>query len=69
MTAFGPCGAAFTGSTVTTDPLLVGTTGQGDWMPGWNPDSSLPPRSTVNTNTVWQVEGGLDFDLGARLDS
>ena len=36
----------------------------GDWMPGWNPDSSLPPRSTVNTNTVWQVEAGLDFDLG-----
>ncbi len=65
FSAFGPCGAAFTGTTVTTDPLLVGTTGQGDWMPGWNPDSSLPPRSTVNTNTVWQVEGGLDFDLGA----
>lgn len=36
-----------------------------DWMPGWNPDASLPPRSTVNTNTVWQVETGLDFQLPA----
>jgi iron complex outermembrane recepter protein len=35
----------------------------GDWMPGWNPDLSLPPRSTVNTNSLWQVEAGLDFDL------
>lgn len=34
-----------------------------DWMPGWNPDSSLPPRSTFNTNTVWQVEAGVDFQL------
>ena len=65
MTPFGPCGAAFTGTTVTTDPLLVGTVGQADWMPGWNPDTSLPPRSTLNTNTVWQVEAGLDFELGA----
>ncbi len=31
------------------------------WLPGWNPDSSLPPRSTVNTNTVWQLESGLNF--------
>jgi outer membrane receptor protein involved in Fe transport len=36
----------------------------GDWMPGWSPDSSLPPRSTLNTNTVWQVEAGLDFQMG-----
>jgi hypothetical protein len=35
----------------------------GDWMPGWSPDSSLPPRSTRNTNTVWQVEAGLDLQL------
>ena len=24
---------------------------------------SLEPRSTLNTNTVWQVEGGLEFDM------
>lgn len=35
----------------------------GDWMPGWSPDSSLPPRSTRNTNTVWQVEAGIDLQL------
>jgi iron complex outermembrane receptor protein len=34
-----------------------------DWMPGWNPDTSLPPRSTVNTNNVWQLETGIDFQL------
>ena len=35
----------------------------GDWMPGWSPDASLPPRSTRNTNTVWQLEAGLDIQL------
>lgn len=34
-----------------------------DWLVGWNPDRSLPPRSTVNTNTVWQLEAGVEFDL------
>ena len=34
------------------------------WLPAWNPDYSLPPRSTVNTNTVWQVETGLNFKFG-----
>ena len=34
-----------------------------DWMPGWNPDHSLPPRGTLNTNTVWQIEGGFEFDM------
>ena len=37
----------------------------GDWLPGWSPDSSLPPRSTVNTNTQWQLEAGLNFELAA----
>jgi iron complex outermembrane recepter protein len=37
-----------------------------DWIPGWNPDSGLPPRSTINTNTVWQVETGLNFDLPVK---
>ncbi len=31
------------------------------WLPAWYPDYSLPPRSTVNTNTVWQFESGLNF--------
>jgi iron complex outermembrane receptor protein len=34
------------------------------WLPGWNPDTSLKPRSTVNTNTVWQVETGINFKFG-----
>jgi outer membrane receptor protein involved in Fe transport len=37
----------------------------GDWQPGWNPDTSLPPRSTLNTNSAWQLEAGLEFELGA----
>ena len=34
------------------------------WLPGWNPDTSLKPRSTINTNTVWQVETGVNFKFG-----
>ncbi|HEX7081797.1 MAG TPA: TonB-dependent receptor [Gammaproteobacteria bacterium] len=37
----------------------------GRWQPDWNPDDSLPPRSTFNTNEVWQIEMGANFDLGA----
>jgi iron complex outermembrane receptor protein len=37
-----------------------------DWLPGWNPDSSLPPRSTINTNSVWQIEAGLDFEISTN---
>jgi iron complex outermembrane recepter protein len=36
------------------------------WQPNWNPLYSLPPRNTFNTNTVWQVEAGVEFDLGFR---
>ena len=36
------------------------------WQPQWNPDSSLPPRNTYNTNSVWQIETGLDIDLPIR---
>jgi outer membrane receptor protein involved in Fe transport len=35
----------------------------GVWQPNWNPLNSLPPRSTFNTNEVWQLEFGLDIDL------
>jgi outer membrane receptor protein involved in Fe transport len=35
----------------------------GRWQPNWNPDFSLPPRNTYNTNEVWQVEFGLNIDL------
>jgi iron complex outermembrane receptor protein len=38
----------------------------GFWQPNWNPDFSLPPRSTINTNEVWQLEAGIDFDVGFR---
>ena len=38
----------------------------GDWQPNWNPDDSLPPRSTFNTNTVWQVETGFNIDLPVK---
>lgn len=36
------------------------------WQPQWNPDFSLPPRQTYNTNEVWQIEGGLNIDLPFR---
>ncbi len=35
----------------------------GRWQPNWNPDFSLPPRSTFNTNEVWQIEAGVNVDL------
>ncbi|HHX82819.1 MAG TPA: TonB-dependent receptor, partial [Pseudomonadaceae bacterium] len=38
----------------------------GFWQPNWNPDFSLPPRSTFNTNEVWQVEVGMNIDLPVR---
>jgi outer membrane receptor protein involved in Fe transport len=40
------------------------TTPNGTWLPAWNPDLSLPPRSTVNTNTVWQIETGFNLKIG-----
>jgi len=43
-----------------------GSAQNADWIPGWNPDSSLPGRSTSNTNNVWQVETGIDFELPVR---
>jgi iron complex outermembrane receptor protein len=36
------------------------------WQPQWNPDFSLPPRQTSNTNEVWQVEMGVNFELPVR---
>jgi len=38
----------------------------GLWQPNWNPNFSLPPRSTFNTNEVWQIEVGLDIELPVR---
>jgi len=38
----------------------------GIWQPQWNPEDSLPPRSTYNTNEVWQVETGMNFTLPFR---
>jgi iron complex outermembrane receptor protein len=38
----------------------------GIWQPNWNPERSLEPRSTYNTNSVWQVEFGLEFELPVR---
>ncbi|MES2625305.1 MAG: TonB-dependent receptor [Pseudomonadota bacterium] len=35
----------------------------GEWQPNWNPDNSLPPRNTYNTNEVWQVETGFNIQL------
>jgi iron complex outermembrane receptor protein len=57
------CGAPFTNTVSTPDSGLVGMPAIPDWLVGWNPYTSLPPRSTVNTNSVWQFEGGLRFDL------
>jgi len=64
---FIPTGSAGAGHPVPAELALLLNNRfdpTGDWMPGWNPDTSLPPRGTLNTNTVWQVETGLDFDLG-----
>lgn len=36
------------------------------WQPQWNPDNSLPPRNTYNTNEVWQIETGANFELPFR---
>ncbi len=38
----------------------------GLWQPNWNPNLSLPPRNTYNTNEVWQVETGMNFELPFR---
>ncbi|HLB30535.1 MAG TPA: TonB-dependent receptor [Gammaproteobacteria bacterium] len=35
----------------------------GTWLPNWNTDDSRDYRNTYNTNTTWQVEGGLNYDL------
>lgn len=37
--------------------------GTANWQPQWNPNTSLPPRNTYNTNEVWQVETGLNINL------
>jgi len=33
------------------------------WQPNWNPDKSLPPRTTLDTIQVYQIETGLNFEL------
>lgn len=61
-----PCGAFGTGTYPNPNPLLDGVATTGDWLPGWSPDSSLPPRSTIDTNTQYQVEAGLNFKVGSE---
>jgi len=60
------CGQA--GTTPTTDTALVGTENAAagrlaPWITETYPTTSFDQRATLNTNTVWQVEGGLQFDL------
>jgi outer membrane receptor protein involved in Fe transport len=38
-------------------------TATGAWIPQWNTDDSWDFRNTYNTNTTWQVEGGLEYDI------
>jgi outer membrane receptor protein involved in Fe transport len=60
-----PCGSVGTNSTATDNPALVGTTGPQDrWQPQWFAGDSLAERDTNNVNEVWQVEAGLEFDIG-----
>ena len=60
-----PCGTWGSNTTATENPALLGTPGpQARWQPQWLPGDSLPPRSTSNINEVWQVDVGLDFDIG-----
>ena len=59
------CGWDGSRTIATANPALWGTTTNSyDWQPQWNPDDSLPPRSTFNINEQWQVDIGLDFDIG-----
>ena len=64
---FIPTGGAGAGHPV---PVEVAALLQGrpsptaPWLPAWYPGRSLPPRSTVNTNTQWQVETGVDLKIG-----
>ena len=60
-----PCGTWGSNTTPTENPALLGTVGpQARWQPQWLPGRSLPPRQTSNINEVWQVDVGLDFDIG-----
>jgi outer membrane receptor protein involved in Fe transport len=35
----------------------------GAWIPQWQTDDSFDFRNTNNVNTVWQFEGGFDYEL------
>ena len=70
-----PCGTWGSNTTATDNPALfaggltptIGPAFGGPaapWQPQWNPNYSLPARQTHNTNEVWQVDVGLDFDIG-----
>ncbi|HZL96158.1 MAG TPA: TonB-dependent receptor plug domain-containing protein, partial [Vicinamibacterales bacterium] len=67
-----PCGTWGSNTTATDNPALFGANGMGTpfggpaapWQPQWNPNYSLPARQTTNVNEVWQVDMGLDFDIG-----
>ena len=65
-----PCGTWGSNTTATENPALyrrpVRRAGpQARWQPQLESRTdSLPPRSTANTNEVWQVDVGLDFDIG-----
>ncbi len=61
------CGNFGTNTIATQNPAIVGTLapqGFGRWQPQWNPNTSLPPRNTFNTNEQWQVDAGLNFEIG-----
>src|SRR5262249_34879639 len=38
----------------------------GTWIAETYPTKSFPQRSTLNTNTVWQIETGFDFKLPVK---
>jgi iron complex outermembrane receptor protein len=60
-----PCSSVGTNTTATDNAALVGTTGPQDrWQPQWFAGDSLAERDTNNVNEVWQVEAGLEFDIG-----
>ncbi len=66
---FKPTGSALANFPVPTELAILlnaRPTPAGPWQPNWNPDDSLPPRNTYNTNEVWQVETGLNIDLPIR---
>ncbi|MGC1460474.1 MAG: TonB-dependent receptor, partial [Steroidobacteraceae bacterium] len=62
---FGPPGPS-TGGPVSCNNTIAASecpTAASSWQLWWTPKTGLPPRNTVDTTNVWQIETGLRFPL------